>query len=81
MVTVPPSLWTVAAPAGGWVRISPRMWSMAWVPAMCEACPTVMKIEDLVIECTSMCSSAAKVPNGPPMPNPKVARPMCSMEE
>ena len=68
-------------PTAGWVRMSPRMWSMVWVPAMCAAWPTVTKIADLVRECTSMCSNAPKVASGPPMPKAKVISPMCSMDE
>ena len=47
----------------------------------CAACPTAKKIDDLVSECTVMCSSAAKLATGPPMPNANAMMPICSMEE
>ena len=42
---------------------------------------TVKKIADLTSECTVMCSNPAKLASGPPMPNAKVIRPMCSIDE
>ena len=57
------------------------MSSITCVPAFCVACPTAKKIADLISECTVMCSSPAKLAIGPPMPNAKVIRPMCSIDE
>ena len=54
---------------------------MTCVPVFCAACPTAKKIALLVSECTVMCSSPAKLATGPPIPNAKVIRPMCSMDE
>ncbi len=68
-------------PTVGLTASRPRMPSMRWVPAICEAWPAAKKIADLVNECTVMCSSAAKFASGPPMPNAKVMMPMCSIEE
>ncbi len=68
-------------PTAGWVRIRPRICWIDWVPAICAACPTVTNTALLVSECTVMCSNAAKVASGPPMPKAKVMSPMCSIEE
>ena len=68
-------------PTVGLTCIMPRMFSICCVPAFCTACPTAKKIADLVSECTVICSIAAKVATGPPIPKANVISPMCSMEE
>ena len=60
---------------------NPRMPSIRWVPAVCEACPAAKKMADLVRECTVMWRRPAKFATTPPIPKAKVMIPMCSIEE
>src|SRR5260370_617636 len=68
-------------PMVGLMESIPRISSMRCVPAAWEAWPAVKKMEDLVSECTVMCSSAAKLATGPATPKPKELIPLFSMEE
>ena len=81
MPTIAMTPMAMPHPTKGFPLISPLILSISWVLCICDAWPTVKKMDDLVRLWTSMCRRAPKVAMGPPSPKAKVAIPMCSIDE